>query len=70
MVGEENGMNDIKEYFQEQLAGGTTDNFFYGTENRGEVRIERHRGPIQTLRLEGLVFDRMVASTPFFKVLS
>lgn len=61
-------MNDVKEYFQEQLAGGATDNFFYGTENPGEVRIERHRGPLETLSLDGLVFDRMVDSTPFFKV--
>lgn len=61
-------MNDIKEYFREQLAGGATDNFFYSTENNGEVRIERHRGPLQTLSLDGLVFDRMVGSTPFFKV--
>lgn len=59
---------NITELFEQQIAGGATDNFFYGTENRGEVRIERHRGPIQTLSLEGLVFDKMVDSTPFFKV--
>jgi len=57
-------------YFQEQISNGATDNFFYGTENRGEVRIERHRGPIDSLSLEGLVFDRMMAATPFFKVKS
>lgn len=63
-------MDDIKEYFKEQLSSGATDNFFYATENNGEVRIERHRGPLQTLSLDGLVFDRMMASTPFFKVAS
>jgi hypothetical protein len=61
-------MNDVKEYFREQISNGATDNFFYGTENNGEVRIERHRGPIDSLSLKGLVFDRMMAATPFFKV--
>ncbi len=70
MVREENGMNDVKEYFQEQIDGGATENFFYATELNGEVRIERHRGSIDTLSLEGLVFDRMMAATPFFKVRS
>lgn len=63
-------MNEVKKYFQEQISNGATENFFYATELNGEVRIERHRGPIDSLSLEGLVFDRMVASTPFFKVLS
>ena len=57
----------MNEYFKQQIAGGATDNFFYGTEMNGEVRIERHRGPIQTLVLDGLEFDRMMGSTPFFK---
>ena len=70
MVREENGMNDVKEYFQEQIDGGATENFFYATELNGEVRIERHRGSIDTPSLEGLVFDRMMAATPFFKVRS
>ena len=57
----------MKEYFKQQITSGATDNFFYGTEINGEVRIERHRGPIQTLVLDGLEFDRMMGSTPFFK---
>lgn len=57
----------MKEYFQEQIDGGATDNWFYGTEIAGEVRIERHRGPLETLSLKGLVFDRMMGSTPFFR---
>lgn len=57
----------IEEYFQEQIRGGATDNWFYGTEIAGEVRIERHRGPLETLSLSGLVFDRMMGSTPFFR---
>ena len=57
-----------EQYFEQQTASGATDNFFYGTEINGEVRIERHRGALETLCLDGLVFDRMVASTPFFKV--
>ena len=61
---------NITELFEQQIRGGATDNFFYGTENNGEVRIERHRGPIDSLSLEGLVFDRMMAATPFFKVRS
>jgi hypothetical protein len=67
---EENGMNDVKEYFQEQISNGATENFFYATELNGEVRIERHRGQLDSLSLDGLVFDRMMASTPFFKVKS
>ena len=58
----------MNEYFKEQIAGGATDQFFYGTEHNGEVKIERHRGPLQTLSLDGLVFDRMMGSTPFFKL--
>lgn len=57
----------MNEYFKEQIAGGATDNWFYGTEIAGEVRIERHRGPLETLSLSGLVFDRMMGSTPFFR---
>lgn len=57
----------MKEYFEAQLAGGATDQFFYGTENLGEVRIERHRGTLDTLPT-GLVFTRMVGSTPFFRL--
>ena len=56
-----------KEYFQQQIEGGATDNFFYGTEIDGAVRIERHRGPLETLSLSGLVFDRMMGATPFFR---
>ena len=55
------------DYFKEQIEGGATDNWFYGTEMNGEVRIERHRGPLETLSLDGLVFDRMMGSTPFFR---
>ena len=31
------------------------------------VRIERHRGAIDSLRPAGLEFDRMMGSTPFFR---
>lgn len=58
----------MNEYFQQQIEGGATDNWFYGTEIAGEVRIERHRGPLATLSLPGLVFDRMMGSIPFFTV--
>lgn len=57
----------MNEYFKEQIEGGAIDNFFYGTEINGEVRIERHRGPIHTLSLSELMFDKMMGSTPFFK---
>ena len=58
---------NITELFQQQIEGGATDNFFYGTEHKGEVRIERHRGTIDSLSLAGLEFARMMGSTPFFK---
>ena len=58
---------NIKELFEQQIAGGATDNWFYGTEIAGTVRIERHRGAIDSLTLTGLEFDRMMGSTPFFK---
>jgi hypothetical protein len=57
----------ILNYFREQIEGGATDNWFYGTEIDGTVRIERHRGPIDSLKLTGLEFDRMMGSTPFFR---
>lgn len=57
----------MNEYFKEQIAGGATDNFFYGIAIDGTVRIERHRGSLQTLSLDELVFDRMVGSTPMFR---
>jgi hypothetical protein len=57
----------MNEYFKEQIAGGAADQFFYGTEQNGEVRIERHRGTLETLSLDGLVFDRMMGSTPMFR---
>ena len=60
-------MNNIKELFEQQITGGATDNFFYGTEIDGTVRIERHRGTIDSLTLTGLEFDRMMGSTPFFR---
>jgi len=56
----------MNEHFKEQLDGGATDQFFYGTEHNGEVKIERHRGSLDAFP-EGLVFDRMMGSTPFFR---
>lgn len=58
----------MKQYFEQQISGGATDEFFYGTEIDGTVRIERHRGSIETLSLDGLVFDRMMGSTPMFRL--
>ncbi len=57
----------MTEYFKEQLDGGATDNFFYAVETNGSLKIERHRGPLETLSLEKLVFDRMMGATPLFK---
>ena len=57
----------MNEYFKEQIEGGATDNFFYATEIDGTVRIERHCGSLETLSLDGLVFDRMMGSTPLFR---
>ena len=58
----------MRQYFEQQIAGGAIDNFFYGTKIDGIVRIERHRGTIETLSLDGLVFDRMMGSTPMFRL--
>lgn len=55
----------MNEYFKEQIAGGATDQFFYGTEQNGEVRIERHRGALDTFPTN-LQFSRMMGTTPFF----
>ena len=57
----------MRKYFKQQIDSGATDNFFYGTEIDGVVTIERHRGPLKTLSLDGLLFDRMMGSTPFFR---
>ena len=58
----------MKQYFEQQIEGGATDNFFYCTEIDGTVKIERHRGTIDSLSLDGLVFDRMMGSTPMFRL--
>jgi hypothetical protein len=58
---------NITALFEQQIRGGATDNFFYGTEIDGKVRFERHRGTIDSLSLAGLEFDRMMGSTPFFR---
>jgi hypothetical protein len=60
-------MNNIVEIFKQQIDGGATDQFFYGTEHNGEVRIERHRGTLETLSLTNLEFSGMMGSTPFFR---
>ena len=57
----------MNEYFKQQIEGGATDNFFYATEIDGTVKIERHRGSLETLSLDGLVFDCMMGSTPMFR---
>ena len=58
---------NITELFEKQIQGGATDNFFYCTEIDGTVRIERHRGAIDSLSLTGLEFDKMMGSIPFFR---
>ena len=55
----------ILNYFKEQIEGGATDQFFYGTEMNGEIRIERHRGSLDTFPTD-LKFTRMARSVPFF----
>jgi hypothetical protein len=57
----------LNDCFKQQIEGGATDDWFYGIESGSEVRIERHRGTLETLSLDGLVFDRMMGSTPFFR---
>lgn len=54
------------ELFKQQIEGGATEQFFYGTEHNGEVRIERHRGSLDTFPAD-LEFLRMMGATPFFK---
>ena len=55
----------ITTYFKEQIEGGATEQFFYGTEMNDEVRIERHRGSLDTFPAD-LKFIRMAGSVPFF----
>ena len=57
---------NIQEYFKQQVEGGATDQFFYGTEHDGEVRLERLRGSLESFP-KGLEYVKMVGSTPFFK---
>lgn len=59
----------INELFKEQLDGGATDQFFYGIEANGGLRIERHRGTLDTLSINNLEFIRMSKSTPVFREL-
>ena len=55
----------ILNYFKEQIEGGATEHFFYGTEKDGEVRVERHRGSLDAFPTN-LKFIRMMGSVPFF----
>lgn len=57
---------NITELFKQQIQGGAADQFFYGTEHNGEVRIERHRGSLDSFPA-GLEYFKMVGNTPFFK---
>jgi hypothetical protein len=57
----------MKQYFEQQIEGGATDNFFYVIENNGKVSIERHRGTLDTLSINNLEFIRMSKSTPVFR---
>ncbi len=36
------------EYFKSQLDEGATEMFFYAIEQEGSLRIERHRGTLET----------------------
>lgn len=60
-------MNNLTEYFKEQVSGGAIDQFFYGVEDNGTVEIKRHRGTLDSLPTN-LQYFRMVGSTPFFTV--
>lgn len=60
-------MTNIKELFELQVNSGATDQFFYVIENNGELRIERHRGTLDTLSINNLEFVRMSKSTPVFR---
>lgn len=56
---------NITKLFEQQIASGATDNFFYGTEIDGTVRIERHRDSLDAFPTN-LKFSRMAGSVPFF----
>ena len=57
------------EYFKEQLASGATEMFFYGIiYDDDSIVIERHRGYLKTMSLDGLVYDHTMRSIPFFKL--
>lgn len=59
----------MNNYFKEQMAEGATDKFFYGVYGviPGTLSIKCHKGSLETLSLDGLVFDQMLGSTPMFK---
>jgi hypothetical protein len=38
----------MNEYFKSQIEEGATEMFFYATEQEGNLRIERHRGTLET----------------------
>ena len=58
----------MNEYFKEQLASGATEMFFYGIIYDDSIVIERHRGSLETMSLDGLVYDHTMRSIPFFKL--
>ncbi len=38
----------MNEYFKSQIEEGATEMFFYAIEQEGNLRIERHRGTLET----------------------
>lgn len=65
---------NIQEIFKAQIDGGATEQFFYGLETDPEVpeqwsiKIERHRGSLETFP-DNLVFVRyLTPSNPLFRV--
>lgn len=56
------------EYFRSQIEEGAREMFFYAIEREGNLRIERHRGTLETFPFDKLEYVRhLTDGMPLFR---
>jgi hypothetical protein len=57
----------MNEHFKNQIEQGATEMFFYAVERDGNLRIERHRGTIDTFPTNLEYLRHLTDGVPLFK---